>query len=192
MKNKIALLALFIVMLLIAACNKDKVDNTPLTNYPNYTQLKVGNYWIYERFEIDTLGNTISSQNIFDSAYIQKDTLINSLTYFKLLTPNQFANVDILFLRDSLHYLVNSKGKILFSSQDFTTIFSSSYTLINSDTVCLIEEKMTDNNTPFSTPSGTFTTANFKATYNMYPNFTWHGTQRYCNTRYAQNVGLVS
>jgi len=101
---------------------------THTITYPNFSQLKVGNYWVYEQFDIDATGNA-TSKNTFDSCYVEKDTIINSKTYLKIVKPKPyFTNQnDISFQKDSLHYFVNCNGKILFSSQDFSTIFESSY-----------------------------------------------------------------
>ena len=102
------LLTLALVSTAIYSCKKKKTDPPPATVYANYAQLKVGNYWVYEQFEIDLAGNA-ASKNIFDSCYVEKDTMINAKSYFKVVKPNQnsISQKDILFLRDSLHYIVN-------------------------------------------------------------------------------------
>lgn len=175
------------------SCKKDQIPAQASASYPNYSQLAVGNYWIYERFLVDTNGVS-TSQGIIDSCYVEKDTIINGKTYYKLIKPSQsFGSKVISFQRDSLHYIVNSAGKILFSSQDFTTVFSSRYAVIDpSDTLSLVETTMSDINFGVTVPAGTFSTNALKTTYNMYPNYTEFGSQRYRYTRYAENVGIVN
>ncbi|MBL7755073.1 MAG: hypothetical protein JNM44_11400 [Chitinophagaceae bacterium] len=187
------LLTLALVSTAIYSCKKKKTDPPPATLYANYAQLKVGNYWVYEQFEIDIAGNA-ASKNIFDSCYVEKDTMINAKSYFKVVKPNQnsISQKDILFLRDSLHYIVNSTGKIVFSSLDFTTIFDTNYMLSSpGDTVCQIIKQMADENQTVNTPAGSFVTSNAKEVFFMYPSWVSAGNPRIKHTRYAKDIGIV-
>jgi hypothetical protein len=195
MNQKTIFLFFAFLSAMLFSCTKETEQTKPIPSidYPNYSQLKVGNYWIYEQFGIDTLGNALS-KNTFDSCYIEKDTIINRRTFFKVVKPRPYATnqIDISFQRDSLHYVVNSFGKILFSSQDFTTIFESSYITAGPvDTVCQVKKQMADNNLSVTTPAGAFTTSNAKVVYSMFPNWTFAGSSRNKHTRYAENIGIV-
>jgi hypothetical protein len=197
MKQKTFFLSVALISTMIYSCKKDKdTDPTAPTTcitYPNFSQLKVGNYWVYEQFDIDAIGNA-TSKNTFDSCYVEKDTIINSKTYLKMVKPNPYSTnqSDISYQKDSLHYIVNSNGKILFSSQDFSTIFEYRYFLAGpNDTVCQIVKQMADENLTVTTLAGTFTTSNAKETYSMYPNSASVGNPRNKHTRYAENMGIV-
>lgn len=196
MKMKNIFLSIIILTAMIYSCKKDK-DNEPTTPvpnnmYPNFSQLTVGNYWIYEQFDVDSANNA-STKNIFDSCYVEKDTIINTKTYLKIVKPDPYSTNQktVFFQRDSLHYVVDSDGKILFSSQDFSTIFESKYFLAGSDTICQIIRQMTDKNIAVNTPAGTFTTSNAREVYSMFPAWSSAGNPRYRNTRYAENIGIV-
>jgi len=190
-------MSLLTLLIISYSCKKDKKEEpapTPIT-YPNYSQLKVGNYWIYQLFNVDSLGNSTPT-NDYDSCFIEKDTIINGYTYFKMLKPENGngPNYYTSFIRDSLHYLVNSKGQKLFSSIDSLSIldtyyFSYYYNVL--DTVCKVVSKMTNRNNAVNTPAGTFITLNYNETYYMYPHYTSGGNPRYKNTRYAENIGIV-
>ncbi|MBP6511704.1 MAG: hypothetical protein KA347_03420 [Bacteroidia bacterium] len=174
----------------ISSCKK---DSTPPTNSPNFTQLKVGNYWIYERFNIDSSGNATAT-GIIDSCYIEKDTSINNITYYKFIRPEvigSFNNYN--FVRDSSHYLVNQIGGILFSSQNFTDTFYHNFITANpGDTICEAFLKMADKNFMVSCPAGQFKTYSYKHTFLMYPNWDSQGNPRHIDTRYAENIGIVT
>jgi len=43
----------------------------------DYYQLKVGNYWIYQSYQIDSNG-VATPENLWDSAHIEKDTIIRA------------------------------------------------------------------------------------------------------------------
>lgn len=184
------------MIMVIYSCNKNKgtdptTPTTNITTYPNYSQLKVGNYWVYEEFYIDTNG-VATPRNIFDSCFIEKDTIINSQTYFKLNSPYMAGDTDISFLRDSLHYIINSDGYIVFTSKDFSNVFYvGSYIALPSDTICQITRKMIDKDVSVTTPAGNYITTNAKTTYNMFPHWNVAGSLRYRKARYAKNVGLV-
>ncbi len=198
MKKQILIQLIIIITLGIYSCKKDN-DETPApvpvppVTYPNYGQLKVGNYWIYERFTTDSLGNG-TFLNTFDSCYVEKDTVINNKTYFKYVAPDLFHDNKISFIKDSLSYLVTNTGFIIFSSDDFTTVFHSHYYILQptTDTLCLITQKMADANLAVNMPLGTYTTSSFQTKYTMLPPYTSAGTYRYQNTRYTEGVGKVS
>jgi hypothetical protein len=193
MKQKSLYLLLALMMILTYSCKKE-TGNTTDHLYPNFSQLKIGNYWVYEYFDIDQNGSA-TSRNVIDSCYIEKDTMINGKTYFKYVKPdpNTAPKENITFQKDSLHYIVNSDGKILFSSEDFSTIFDSRYIVAGpQDTVCKIVKHMADKNIMVSTPAGTFTTLNAKDDYSMYPNWASSGNSRSKNTRYAEKIGIIS
>lgn len=174
-----------------AACENDPIE--PET-YPNYAQLKVGNYWIYELYTVDSLGNA-TSLNQFDSAYVEKDTLINGKTYYKYIRgQHPLARLADTFVRDSLHYIVNRSGERLFSSQNFSDNLYNQPFIIEfpiPDTVCQIIAKMDDKDMMVSTPAGTFVTYNYKKIFYMFPNWDQQGRVRVLDTRYAENVGIV-
>lgn len=194
MKKPIFILS-FLSLLAFSACHKDE-ETLPEDSLPviveNYLPLTVGNYWIYEEFQIDTNG-TATDLGKIDSCYIEKDTLINNKTYFKYCRVAPGYGSSIKFIRDSSHYIVNSNGIILFSSVDFSSILHTYYTIIPvSDTVSVNTSKMTDKDVEITTPYGTFTTYNYKTTCAIAPAFASNGNERYWNTRYANNVGIVA
>ena len=107
MNHKTLFLFVALLTATIYSCKKDIEPMTPATSYPNFSQLKVGNYWVYEQFDISSTG-IATSRNIFDSCYVEKDTIINSKTYLKIVRPLYYSpQKEIMFLKDSLHYIVN-------------------------------------------------------------------------------------
>jgi hypothetical protein len=195
MKNLVVTLTALAAVSGLYSCDKENnpgPDIPPVT-YGNYSRLKTGNYWIYQRFNVDSLGNATPT-NTFDSCYVEKDTSINNITYYKVVRKNPYILSDeFTYQRDSLHYLVTSTGSILFSSEDFTTVFESEYYIINNnDTVCEITSRMSPASETITVPAGTFSTLNMKQTYEMYPAWSFSGNVRTRNNRYAENVGMVT
>jgi hypothetical protein len=172
--------------------NDDVIPSTPPpVSYPDYMQLKVGNYWIYEKFDIDATGNAAAT-GILDSCYIEKDTLINGNTYFKFKRPNAIDIYSVTeYLRDSLSYVVDQNGSIVFSSQDYWSLFADSYHIFSSDTIYHAVRQMADINATTVVPYGALTTLNCKTTYYMYGGWAANGAERVMSKKYAQGVGLV-
>jgi hypothetical protein len=207
--KKIISISFCIVAISLYSCKKDKktpeeetpVEATP-TTYPNYSNLKVGNYWIYERFKIDPSGNA-TSINVIDSCYIEKDTTIHGNVFYKYVYPNVYIiggpDTQIIsssYYRDSLSYMVSvfDYNNIIFSSEDFTTEFKTSY-YINpqNDTMYKYTWKMGDKNLNISIPLGNFITSSYQEIIHFYPSYPAScGTVKIRDTRYAENVGKIT
>ena len=207
--NHIISVGIVLSMTLFFSCKKEKSvepetiatpSATPLS-YTNYSALKVGNYWIYQRFYTDDFG-VETPMSIIDSCYIEKDTVILGNTYYKYMSPkinSPSPSPDIQnphspeYYRDSLSYLVSSNGRIEFSSEDFTKEFKNDYQIILPlDTVCHFIFKMDDKDVNYTTPSGIYKTSNFKETYYMFSGYNTGGLIRTKNKRYSENIGKVS
>lgn len=193
MKNYLTIF--FFASLFFFAC-KDADDEQYSPRYANFSNLKVGNYWVYERYKLDSNG-VYTALGKFDSTFVEKDTLINGLTYSKYM-DDQFATgpgFEATFLRDSLHYLVELNGRIRFSSENFSDTLFQFYSTTGphagTDTLCLIYRKMTDNDLPVTTPAGTFVSKNAQEVYVMFPGFDQGGKVRPLQRRYAEDVGLI-
>jgi hypothetical protein len=198
MKSKKNVLLLFVLSTFFLSCKKenDDDDTTPTpasASYPDYSQLHVGNYWIYERFDIDSAGGNETATGELDSCYIEKDTVVNGNIYYKFRRPSSSSVWDITeYLRDSLSYTVDLNGRIVFSSQDYWSIFFDYYSIINgTDTIYHKVQQMADINGTTVVPAGTFTTLNSKSTYYMYGSWAATGAERPIHKKYAQNIGLV-
>jgi hypothetical protein len=208
MKNYIAIF-IFCVSIGFYSCKKDRatepddLQENPTTpaSVPNYSALKAGNYWIYERFEVDQTGNS-TSLNIIDSCYIEKDTMINGQRYFKYVQPQIVSNNPTLpspgyvfgYMCDSLSYIIPYPRYNFtpYSYLDTTYIIGADSQLSGADTLYTSLTKMTDKGVMFTTPAGTFKIVNEKSTFTFANNFlSCNQKRRYMNTRRAENVGIV-
>ena len=182
MKRRIIyLLALLIIFIFSCKKKSDDQSSQPVPPAPDYIQLSVGNYWVYNFYKVDTNG-VEQKLTHSDSSYIQKDTLINGIRYFiKISNPLQFSRSgspmvyqerDIL--RDSSGYLLirdyDGKSRILFARDNFTDV-------LYSDTVehlAYREIKMTGKDSLVSLPAGNFTTRSAcQYLYPLHPDYPW-------------------
>lgn len=199
MINYLKLLFCLIIISPIISCKDDDSDVQPKVQqkptYPNYSQLEVGNYWIYERYTLKPDGEEIPL-NQFDSSYVEKDTIINGKTYYKLHLPS----LDVrgipqnLYLRDSLHYIVDLYGNALFSSQKFgVSLNPIRYSYLNSektDTIYSIERLMSHKDSLVHLQGRTFETLRSNENFILMGRLS-HLGDRQRITLYAENVGIV-
>jgi hypothetical protein len=189
--KKITPMALIAATVCLTTSCKDKHSPTP--QYDNYTPLKVGNYWVYQVFDVDDQGYG-PPLNEYDSCYISKDTVMNGNTYYYLaISPvSSVENTCNKWFRDSLHYVVDHEGLIYFSSEDFTNNISARYSISGTDTTSSIVEKMENKNAFFSTPAGNFTTSDCLTTLKIQLQPGAPVVVKYRHRRYAKNIGIVS
>ena len=159
MKKQILVCFVASVLFFFNACN---TGNEPKNNVlPVYLPLAVGNYWIYQNVNLDSLGNE-TALNLFDSIVITKDTLINNKLYYVFGGIQNYAATFPEYLRDSVGYLVNIKGQKTFSTTDFKNILAEKdyYSPINNKN-CLwytLKIKMDSVQKLIKTPAGEFNT----------------------------------
>ena len=198
--SKLLLALSALILLCLPSCKKDKMTTTDPSSkicdivYVDYSHLKEGNYWIYEIFDVDSLGNAFATGK-FDSVYAGPEQIINGRSYQVRLSPDASGMYTGYPVRDSLHYLVTQAGTIKFSSVDFNTIFNSKYFVWTElkDTVALVQHQMKDKNLKVKVPAGEFETSSYTETWDMYEKHVTGGYKtRAHKTRYNINIGVVS
>ncbi len=119
-----------ILSIVFAACKTDDNNLAPIPedSVLDYFPLAVGNYWLYQFSSCDSTWENCDSLRV-DSNYVSKDTLINGLIYFKLEGKKLVGSAPV-FLRDSLDYIVDSDGHIIFSNTDFTSKLSEEFVIV--------------------------------------------------------------
>lgn len=197
-RNLIVVIAVLAVLL--SGCKKSSTDeNTqpPPQPQPDFTQLKTGNYWVYDFYKVDTNG-VETNLNEPDSCYILKDTLVDGNRYFVKLSFGLFHKKSTLaihipdtsLVRDSSGYLLmrymDGTTRILFARDNFSG-------LLYTDTIApmLWEEfKMTGKDSVVTVPAGTFTTRSMCMTcFPLEPNYPW-GIRKYPNI-YGSGIGMI-
>src|SRR5436190_18681493 len=109
MKNRFILLCLCIAVFSCKKKNSQPEEEAPSVQpviYPQYMPFKAGNYWIYERFRVEKDGSS-ATMSQYDSVYVEKDTVIQASSWWKIRRFDYiFSQHQILYLKDSLHYIV--------------------------------------------------------------------------------------
>lgn len=196
--KRVNFLIIAALILIITSCSKDE-NNSGTTSLvipeAGYIPFYPGNYWVYEQYMIDTLGNE-TMLNHYDSIAITGTTMVNGIQYLVFegtwMSGPEFVDT-IYMLRDSSGYYVDPSGWIHFTDQNFTDTLNT-YTGLNNhtgDTLYQSWYKMESQLQNINVPAGEFDALNYQGTiYTHNPN---QGVQviRYKDRFYSNNVGMV-
>ena len=154
--KKTLFFAIAILALIFFSCEKKNSQETT-SSIPDFVKLKVGNYWVYDFFKVDSNG-VATDQGKTDSSYIEKDTLINGDKYFIKNSHSYMFGSRRSILKDSSGYLLqripDGSSIILFARDNYTDIFISDTV----DNLFLRKDMMTGKDSTVSVPAGTFIT----------------------------------
>jgi len=191
MKTK--LLVLFILASTIYSCKKDNID--PGTPAPEtipmnaYFPLSIGNYWVYE-FTTRLPDGTVVGTPSIDTLKITGDTLIQSYTYYILETNKPSLNTSFM-RRDSLGYIINTKGAITLFPSGNEGIFNFHYGFMgagNTDTLYSYWEEFQDGYS-LATPAGNYTDCLAQLVkHQAWPNY---GGHLGIDTNYYSEIGII-
>lgn len=182
------LIAFLIPAALFIGCTKEnKTDKTipRVVSMP----LAVGNYWVYEAFNVDS-NNVATSTGQYDTCRIVSNEVINGHIYFNFDNYPEVHNLTTpVKLRDSLGYLVDPTNKVYFSEANFTTLFGN---FTSTTPAYNLSQKMDWKDQAITVPADSYNqTATMLGTVNITePGYQWQ-TTRYTYTSYAENVGVV-
>lgn len=187
-----------VVIICFFSCHKDDEAVISKVTTSSYLPMAVGNYWVYQEYTTQNNGTFVPSSAI-DSVCISKDTIINGKTFYKfdsfqiyasLVPPIRVNGSD--FYSDSCKNLINPKGEIMFSEDNFTDILLRRSDVIQEDTFTWITGKMEKLDQIVTVPAGTFNDVlNLKGTVNCNPKFSSVSNPRYVNKYLAKNVGEI-
>ena len=188
MKYSLGILLLF---LFFTSCKNDDSNPTlPIQTQDavtDYFPLEVGNYWIYQHYRADSTLVFIN-QNITDSVYVEKDTVVSGNTY-KVLRSS-FLN-DVFLIRDSADCLVLPNGQKIFSLNQSNELLAKVYYPEN-DTTYVLVWKMNPTDSVCNVPSGQYTARYVNGILNSTdPNNPTY-RQRNLFYAYSKNIGWVS
>jgi len=153
----------------------------------DFMPLNVGNYWIYNVYETDTMGN--DSLIGADTLVITSDTLMHGRHWFLLYESHGFGSETPFykFISDSAGYLVYDDGQIGFSTVNFTDTLRR----IENEGISYAAFRMEKDPEEVKVPAGIFRCLNYKASVVINKSLSfWKHPDNYCNY-YAPGIGKV-
>ena len=141
-----------------------------------------GSYWVYQRYNVDTNGNTTAIGST-DTVTVLKDTVVAG-EIFTIYDHSKYSSNDLY--RDSGDYIIDTNGTIHFSSTNYQDVLDQ-WVLGPLE----MKYKMSDSALVVSVPAGTFETFNFKGTFTREPAWQCGKTVCYFDNQYALGVGKI-
>jgi len=184
---KFKLLFPTIFFLFIFSCKKEQVIPTCESQVvESYTPMSVGSYWIYQWYQVDSIGTEELLVDKIDTITILKDTLIGTSIYKKIKENNSFLSIPktIKYRRDSLGFLVDPLNNIYFSASNFIDTLK----VANNNNFKIIY-KMDIPTEPVVTTAGTFDCLNFRGEVTPFITVDWD--VEFINTYYSKGVGKI-
>lgn len=178
-----SIFSILLIIFILQSC-KDK-DCEPIATQPSIKLVSTaGSYWLYDWYSIDTLGNEKFLRT--DSTYIAGDTIINGNNYL-IKKGNGFNNNRVNYLRDSIGFVVNVEGDILWNKNSIGIIRTTNESEIN------LEWSMTSLSSNIMVPAGTFSTIErtTKACYNNGQPLTPCDTCQEEQAYFSEGLGVV-
>ena len=179
-----------------ASCKKDDVSEPPPVVPPaplavsTFSQLDTGNYWVYERRQVDSLDVVQGTGLVLDSLYVTGDTTLNGEEYTVIRKATNGAVTPIrYFWRDSADCIVSSEGEVLFASATFDQVIHSSYS--GGPDGLQIDHVVQSGTMPVSVPAGEFTAYLVLGQCTSIGNFPVIPEWKYPRTYWTGGVGRV-
>ncbi|TVQ10324.1 MAG: hypothetical protein EA361_14075 [Bacteroidetes bacterium] len=176
--------------LVIVSCAKNE-ESDPIPHL-TFMPLEIGNYWVYENRNVAQDG-TITPVGKLDSIVVARDTILGGEKYF-VLEGIQYGSANewriISILRDSLSYLVDEKGDILFAENHFGEVLRKHYEIHNNDTLAIAESMMQKVPVSVAVPGGNFDALNYGTTVTSFLTNP-EGDAFLLDNLYAKDVGRV-
>ena len=190
MKTKILLGSFLLFGLFACEKNGDEVTE-PIEKTPDYFPKTTGSYWVYNTYEIDSLGNEeLINEN--DTIIVTGDTTINGNS-FKVFFGKRlgigYRKVE-MFYRDSAEFIVDSEGKKVFSQTNFTDTLYLEALHNAEDTSIYWFSKMTNLENEVQLPANTFDSLLNAQITLVYCNDSIYFSANFHNL-YAPNVGKI-
>lgn len=175
-----------LTMLLMASCSDDE-PGVQLRTISDFSQLEVGNYWVYDWYEVQPDGSE-SLMDLRDTLRIEADTLIEGRTMF-IRTGTFMGQTRREIVYDSISQLLTYPNRMALFVIDSNLEFTRNFGPVDSPISVGIYHLNSLIET-LEVPAGEFNCLNFQGTIESleldYP----YGT-RFNNNLYSHGVGLV-
>ena len=185
----IILSIILLALLFAAACSKVEDDVIYYPEDPNttYYPMNIGNYWVYEEYTYDSLGEKPTGE--MDSTFIDSDTTINGNKYFVYRTSS--SPFWSMIMRDSSGYLVDNFGVVYFHSKSYgDTLYKKVNYNLSGDTLSAQFRVMYKLDLKIKVPAGLFKAEDARY-FQIFPLATISPKRRISFNYYSANVGLV-
>ena len=154
--------------------------------------LTLGNYWIYRHAWKDTVGNDVAGDPVvYDSMYVQKDTVLNFAKYEKVWVVDLYGNASFRLLKDSAGYIIDEWSNTFITDLDHPSTYDSYYMIGSADTVAKVTTQIGGIDTVISVSGRGFTAKAIIKTYSYTPHYDNPNVLKRYYTFYADSIGPI-
>ncbi|MBL7944803.1 MAG: hypothetical protein JNN32_01990 [Flavobacteriales bacterium] len=183
-----------LVLSTLAACQPDEDEvvaplpppapqNLEVTAFSN---LAIGNYWIYQRYRVDSADNVASVLTV-DSIFISGDSVVNGETYWKVHRNVMTPNWTYLW-RDSAGYVVTEDHEVVFCADPMDQLI---YTEVEGPVGVQLDYTVYSTPETITVEAGTFSAYRMQAEITSIGGFPELADWRSPRSYWAEDVGRV-
>lgn len=116
------IILVFILISTLLSCSNDYDDKNSIQTKSSFFNINTGNKWVYKRYYLNNSSNQLNTSNTIDSVFVTGDTLINSLSYKKIMHkeygdiiqyPNSYSNRFEYLRIDENDHLIDHNSNVL-------------------------------------------------------------------------------
>ena len=177
----------------LAACQTDEDIVAPLPEPPTqnlniaaFSNLAIGNYWVYQRYRVDSVDNVVDVLSV-DSIFISGDSVVNGETY-SVVRRNGFAAVQTTLWRDSAGYVITEDHEVLFCADPLDQLI---YTEVEGPVGVQLDYTVYSTPESITVAAGTFSTLKMQAEITSIGGFPEMAAWRRPRSYWAEDVGRV-
>lgn len=183
----------FLSLSTMAACRPEDEDiATPQPMPPPnlevaaFSNLTVGNYWVYQKYSVDSADNVVQVLNV-DSFFVSGDSLVNGETFWKV-HRNLIAPTTTYLWRDSASYLINQHHQVLFCTAPLDQVI---YTAFQGPVGVRLDYSVHSIPESIIVPAGSFTTYKMQCEITSIGGFPEQPDWKRLRSYWAEGVGRV-
>lgn len=177
--------------IVVSSCKKDVgILDQPAEPIPvaskGYFPLAVGNYWVYKKYTLDTLGNVLWGISL-DTVKVLKDTVINSNIFYKISGSASINGTQSpYYCRDSSNYIIYPNGT-KYCLTNFTDTIKVD-TMMNEYVRCVM---MAHHDSTIIVPAGSFKTNSLERRYYYMNIIPYGGNPQIESTIFGKEIGII-
>ncbi|MEZ4806277.1 MAG: hypothetical protein R2815_02225 [Flavobacteriales bacterium] len=177
----------------LAACRQEDEEIAPLPPVPTqsldvaaFSQLATGNYWVYQKYSVDSADNVVSVLAL-DSIFIAGDSIVNGETYF-VVHRNTLSPIWTELWRDSAGFVITADHEVVFCADPLDQLI---YTEVEGPVGVLLDYTVHSTPESITVPAGTYSTYKMQGEITSIGGFPEMADWRRPRSYWAEDVGRV-
>lgn len=177
----------------MAACRTDEDDvaapqpaPTPPLEVASFSNLAVGNYWVYQQYSVDSADNVIQTLSV-DSFFVTGDSVVNGETY-AIVHRNTLSPIGTELWRDSAGYVITADHEVVFCADPLDQLI---YTEVRGPVGVQLDYTVYSTPESITVAAGTFSTLKMQAEITSIGGFPEMADWRRPRSYWAEDIGRV-